>query len=382
MDLSVADQRIPTLSELLRLSREALSNLGLACISLVCSTGLPGAEDVEIPVYLARVAEWADIVRQEIPKFVYAFESNPTAFANSESVFLMRVLVQVLKLKMGIHCNEKRTEPSESNAWYTDSRDLLIHGPLGPTRRGTCNNIPMAVAAVARELGYPVYLATTPYHVYGKWVGSDGYTFNIEATNPAGMVSHSDDYYRDRPVPMPDSILRSGYYMRPLDIVDELALCMVSRGWVLEAHHQYPQAALAHAHACRLAPTEPNYPRVAARCVSRWMRCAYNANVSEQFRISCKGEYQYSDLYLDPQRLLPAEHVPLALTIMGRFYETHDKRDLAAAIYDAAGSLYRDKRNRLNSNKARKLRLTDESVTESNDKRPCENDIRKESLSC
>jgi hypothetical protein len=174
----------------------------------------------------------------------------------------------------------------------------------------------MAIVAVARELGFPVYLAATAVHVYAKWHEPNGYTFNIEAANPAGMVIHPDEYYRDLPPGMTEALLRSGYYLRPLTVTDELALCMISRGWVLEAHGRYDEASLAHAHACRLAPIEPMYPRIAARCVGLWLRESFNARVSEDHRIRCKGQYQLQDLYLDPQRLLPQEHLPLALTIL------------------------------------------------------------------
>jgi hypothetical protein len=43
--------------ELLRFSPTQLQQLGLACLSLVCARGLPGAEDVDIPAYLTRVKE-------------------------------------------------------------------------------------------------------------------------------------------------------------------------------------------------------------------------------------------------------------------------------------------------------------------------------------
>jgi hypothetical protein len=203
----------------------------LACISLICATGLPGAEDVNIPTYLARVKEWAALVRQRIPRLLHNFRNCPADFNNSEGYFLASVLVQVLKQDVGVHYNPALISPSEAkrNLGYPDSRDLLIHGPLGPTLAGTCNNIPMAVVAVARELGYPVYLASTPAHVYAKWMEPNGYTFNIEASNPAGMISDPDEKYRDTPFPMPETLIRSGYYLRPFTAVDELALCLVSR---------------------------------------------------------------------------------------------------------------------------------------------------------
>lgn len=326
------------MEELLRFSPTQLQQLGLACLSLVCARGLPGAEDVDIPAYLTRVKEWAALVRQRTPRFIGSFKNDPADFNHSYGFFLMSILVQVLKKDLGLQYNSAWISPSEETvkSGYLDSRDLLIHGPLGPTLTGTCNNIPMAVVAVARQLGYPVYLAATPDHVYAKWVEPGGYNFNIEASNPAGMTSPPDEHYRDHPPAMTDYLLQSGCYLRPLSPVDELALCLVSRGWVLEAHGRFAEAGFAYAHALRLAPTEPMYPRIAARCVGRWMRESYNESVSESHRISCKDSYQFQDLFLDPQRLLPPQHIPVALIILARYYQFAGKPEQAAAIYGAA----------------------------------------------
>ncbi len=329
------NQYIPSLEGLLRLSPTELQQLGLACISLVCATGLPGAEDVDIAVYLARVSEWAAFVRYRLPSFAGAFLNRPEDFRNSEAFFLMSVLVQVLKLEIGLHYIPDRIPPLKSGSdtdWRT-SRNLLIHGPLGPTLAGTCNNIPMAVVAVARELGYPVYLAASPFHVYAKWVEPNGYSFNIEASNPAGMVSHSDDHYREWPIRMTETLVRSGYYLRPFSVVDELALCMVSRGWALEASHRFAEATLAHAHACRLAPTEPMYPRAAACCLGRWMRETYNAGKHKEQQIKCDSMYQIQDLYMDPRRILPAQHVAMALAVQGRYFEILGKATIASRLF-------------------------------------------------
>lgn len=202
----------------------------MACISLICAAGLPGAEDVDVPAYLARVKEWAALVRERIPRFVYAFKNNPEEFRHSQAFFFARILVQVLKKDIGVHYNPARVSCADNaTQTYRDSRDLLIHGPLGPTLAGTCNNIPMAVVAVGRALGYPIYLAVTPCYVYAKWVEPNGNVFNVEASNPAGMTSPTDDQYRaDKP--LPEALSHDPYYMRPLAINDELALCMVSRG--------------------------------------------------------------------------------------------------------------------------------------------------------
>jgi hypothetical protein len=124
------------------------------------------------------------------------------------------------------------------------------------------------------------------------------------------------------------------------------------------------------------------YPRKAAFCVGRWMRESYNAGVPEKHRIPCKDQYQNQDLYLDPQRLLPQQHVPLALTILARYYEVTGKTEEGAAIYHAAGSLYRDQRNRLSAARG-SLRLNHEPMTEHVKRNVDDEHLKgKESMSC
>jgi hypothetical protein len=324
-DIAEENLSIPTVEQLVRLSTSDLESLGIAGISLVCANGLAGAEELDIPVCIARVRQWANRVRERLPRFASAFSRDPEYFNHSRNVFLMTIVVQVLKQDIGLCYNPERLPTTEVRPAPPDSRDLLIHGPLGPSLVGTCNNIPMVVVAVARELGYPVYLATTPLHVYAKWFEPGGEEFNIEASNPAGMVSHPDTYYRDRPPVIPEALLQSGSYLRPLTAAEELALCLVSRGWVLEAHGRYAEAAWAHEHACRLAPTEPMYPRIAARCVGRWMREVYNARVPEPQRIRSEGLYRHDDLLLDPRTLFVGEHLQLASAILARYLQIQIK---------------------------------------------------------
>lgn len=249
---------IPDLDDLCLKSNDELARVGLTAMSLACSTGLPGAEDVDPADYFARVRDWAGLVRQQTRRYANAFQRNPAEFDHSEGVFRMMVLVQVLKRDLSVHFNPERALPLDiaSPMGFLDSRDVLIHGPLGPTRSGTCNNIPMVVVAVARELGYPVYLACNAHHAYVKWFEPTGNTFNIEASCPGGMNSYSDDHYRDWPHPMSDLQTRSGCYLRPMTPAEELALCIVSRTWVLEANHRFAEATDAYLRATSLWPAE------------------------------------------------------------------------------------------------------------------------------
>jgi hypothetical protein len=106
-ELVRADPHI-ALHRLIHLPPEQLADVDLALMSLLCATGLPGAEDVDIPKYLARVNEWADLVRREMPKYKGGFRRNPADFDNHKSVYDASILVTILKRDLGIRYNPER----------------------------------------------------------------------------------------------------------------------------------------------------------------------------------------------------------------------------------------------------------------------------------
>jgi tetratricopeptide (TPR) repeat protein len=311
----------------------------LTAISLSCSDGLPGAEDVNPPEYLARVEEWAAVVRRETPKYIGSFRKRPHEYQHSQAFFRASMLVQILKKDLGVRYNldRKQQDPDVvSPLGFFDSRDVLIHGPLGPTRMGTCNNIPMVVVAVGRKLGYPVHLAANAHHVYVKWVKPSGQSFVIEASNVGGMITHPEEYFRTWPIPMTEAQSRSGYYLRAFTPKDELALCLVSRAWVLETHRRYGEALEAYLLACVAAPEEPMYPRLAGRCAGKWLRETYNRGKPSDQHIRRKNVGDIHDPELDPRDILEPADVSLALSVLGRYYEVIGRDGVAAAMYGEA----------------------------------------------
>jgi len=198
---------------------------------------------------------------------------------------------------------------------------------------GTCNNIPMAIVAVGRALGYPVHLAANAHHIFVKWVKPNGRSFVIEASNQGGMITHPEEYYRTWPIPMTEAQSRSGYYLRPFTPKDELALCLVSRAWVLETHRRYGEALEAYLLACVSASEEPMYPRLAARCAGRWLRETYNKGKPSEQQIRWKSLGDIHDLELDPRDILAPEDVSLVLSVLGRYYELIGREGVAAAMY-------------------------------------------------
>jgi hypothetical protein len=64
--LSGIPVKIRSLNQLLAINPEELKNLDIVLINLLCAEMLPGAENLNIDEYLAKLAYWADHVRKDM----------------------------------------------------------------------------------------------------------------------------------------------------------------------------------------------------------------------------------------------------------------------------------------------------------------------------
>ena len=203
-DESRRNLQVPTLAEMLRMDPAALSRLDVALRNLVCATGLPGAEDMDIPECMRRLDVLTEHVRQTTDRDLVRFRQDPAQFnfprPCTENFFRIVTLITALKHDGGLHYNPERTEGKGEDLPF-DAKDMLINGLLSDQRIGTCNSIPVVIVAVGRRLGYPLYLSTTRHHVWARWDGS-GERFNIEASCPGGFSDYDDEHFRDTPFPM------------------------------------------------------------------------------------------------------------------------------------------------------------------------------------
>jgi hypothetical protein len=158
------------------------------------------------------------------------------------------------------------------------------------------------------------------------------------------MVIHSDEHYANLPRPMIEAARRTGCYCRPLTPAEELALCLFSRAWILEAHHQYAEAAYWLMHALRFSPDDLLYVCRAARCVGLWLKQTYNAGKPRESWITTPALVHSPEL--DP-RILPAEHVSLAACMLARWHEMDQRNNVALGLYQAAGQWEKSHAQRL-----------------------------------
>jgi len=241
------------LDDVLKMPPEKLGNVDIAEMNLLCATGLPGAEKLDINRCLARLDEWASRVERETERHLYKFRQTPIEYYNSPGYFRMLMLVTVLQQDLGVHYNLERVR----NIDFTKSQDLFIHGMIGSDNGGTCVSMPVLYTAIARRLRYPVKLVLAKEHVFCRWDGL-GEKVNVEGAS-RGMHSFDDEYYKTWPHPISEAEMKAGYFLNSLSPAEEVASFLASRGHCLLDNGRTEEAQIAYAAAHRLAPKDPAY---------------------------------------------------------------------------------------------------------------------------
>jgi hypothetical protein len=250
-----------SLHSLLAVEPSQLRHTEIATLNLLSAEGLPGTEGLNQEECLANLQAWAIRVRSETQRHLYRFQRNPGEFNNSEGFFRMLIMAVVLAEDFQIRYNPARiSQPGErsiTDGFFADSREVFVHGLLGPRRMGTCSSMPVLYVALGRRLGYPVSLVTTKGHLFVRWE-SPKERFNVETT-ARGMEHYDDEYYKQWPFPLTDDEAQAEGYLKSLTPPEELAVFLSIRGMCLREAGRHAEAAEAFAAAVRLAPNCRSY---------------------------------------------------------------------------------------------------------------------------
>ncbi len=260
---------LPTLAELCERPDDLLGTLDVGIVNLLCASGLPEAENLDLERYLTWLDEAARQVDLSIRRHTHRLHNFPTIYNNSPGYFCCYHLVQTLQEDLGVRYNPARITDSEFQnplclkPDFRDSRDLFIHGIIdGPG--GTCASMPVLYVAVGRRLGLPLKLVETAGHLFVRWEDVHGHRFgiperfNIEATG-SGMSTYPDDFYRTWPMEWKPCDEPGGWYLRSLSLTEELAAFLSTRASCLEDHGRTQEAIDALSWAVKLAPTDLRY---------------------------------------------------------------------------------------------------------------------------
>jgi len=254
-----------TLQELLQIPPDQLEGVDIAVMNLLCAEGLRGSEDLDIQQCLDRLDAWTLHVGQETKRNFHHFLERPKEFNNSLAYYRLGMLGTVLAEDLRIQYNpelERRLlqgaleseSVEQSNAFFSSSRDVFIHGLLSGKHYGTCASMPFLYAAIARRLGYPVTIAARKYHLYIRYEDGNGGHLNMEATENLGFATPTDQEYRTGPFPMTQEEIDGCGWMRPLSNKEILGICLVNRANCLRSMKQYDAEIRTLAHAARYLP--------------------------------------------------------------------------------------------------------------------------------
>jgi tetratricopeptide (TPR) repeat protein len=258
-----------TLDDLLKIPADRLGDVDIAEINLLCATGLPGAEKLDIDHALATLDDWAKRVKFETDRHLYRVTDPRYAehYRHSEAYLRAEMLLQALQVDLGV----KYDLAARYNFSFKDSRVAFIHGmipvpgqPLTDTPGGTCASMPVMYVAVGRRLGYPLKLVTTKGHVFVRWDGKDHFNpawrerFNIEGSGD-GFSSFDDAHYKTWPFKLTDKEVKANRYLVSLTPTEEFAEFLAARGHCGSDNGQPAFAARCYENAYGYDPSRPCY---------------------------------------------------------------------------------------------------------------------------
>jgi len=233
-----------TLEELLFIPDKHLGRVDIARMNLLCATGLPGAENIDVEKYLATIDQWAKVVKAEEKKYLPVFYENRVKYEYSQAkfkaVYLGLTIQQVLKCRYNMELVNSGIEKDwASLRFHEDSRDTFIHGFV-ERKKGTCSSIPVLLVALGRRCGYPLYLVASKGHLFVRWE-DDKDRFNFDAATQ-GVNIHSDEYFHTYPFPITESDWKHEKLLKNLSPVEELSEFMNTRGLCFAAHGKLKEA--------------------------------------------------------------------------------------------------------------------------------------------
>ncbi len=237
-----------TLTELLCLSEDKLARVDVARMNLLCATGLPNAENINLNDYLLTINRWAEVVKNAEDKYLPTFYRNPAKYENSLSKFRAITLVLTFKedLKCGYNMELVRSGAMQdwrSMRFFKDSRDLFLHG-LIERQQGTCASLPFLVVALGRRCGYPLYLVSSKGHLFCRWQ-EPAESFNIEASI-RGVDIFPDSYYLTYPHPFTEAERADEKYLETHTPIEVLSLLMSTRAVCFKANGLFKNAVEAY----------------------------------------------------------------------------------------------------------------------------------------
>jgi len=259
------------LDELLKMPTGQLAGVDIAEMNLLCATGLPGSEKLNIDQALAILDDWAKRVAVETERNLHnpTFSRQGDLLPHGEAYRRAEMLLNVLESDLGVRYDLAAKDKFS----FKDSRTAFIHGMIPATGQsppslkqtpgGTFLSMPVLYVAVGRRLGYPLRLVTAKGHVFVRWDGESNSNppwrerFNIDIAQ--GFASYPDGYYKMWPSRLTDKEVSANRYLLSLAPAEELAEFLAYRGHCGLENSQAAFAARCYENAYGYDPKRPCY---------------------------------------------------------------------------------------------------------------------------
>ncbi len=254
---SPAFKQPETLNELLALSPAELERCDIARMNLLCAEALPGAENLNVDECLTTLDQWAQHIKAETNRNHHHFKEDPAYYSNSEAFYKMLMMAVVLYEDYGVRYNPKLITSPEATTtddhFYADSRDILIHGLVGPQHLGTCSSMPILYIALGQRLDYPLKLVKAKGHLFMRW-DSPAEKFDMDATGK-GLDMENDEFYKKWPFPLNEADIQAEDYLKSLSAKEELSVFLSIRGQCQTDNELLGEALASSSLAYQLVPT-------------------------------------------------------------------------------------------------------------------------------
>ena len=227
-----------TLGDLLDLPEDKLERVDIARMNLLCATGLPNSDNIRLNDYLRTLDKWGEVAKKAEEQYLPTYYRNPAKYENSLSKFKAITLALTIQedLKCGYNMDlvySGAMQDWKSTRFFTDSRDLFLHG-LVEQQKGTCASLPFLVVALGRRCGYPLYLVSSKGHLFCRWQDPKE-TFNLEVSG-RGVDIFPDSHYLKYPLPFTEAERLDEKYLKTHTPTEELGLLMNTRAFCLKAN--------------------------------------------------------------------------------------------------------------------------------------------------
>ncbi len=212
--------------------------------------------------YQQTIKQCASEFSARLKQIAPQYHQNPELYHNDFDFFKAGMLMSFLAKEKGILYVESQRDAQieatkkglQADYGYTNPNDLFLTGVLD-TKRGTCASLPTLHVAIARELGWPMSLATAGSHMLSCWDdGKKSFTIECTQLEHGGFAAYPAHYYIDEGNTSEHAV-RTGADLRALTSRETLGLFISLRARHFLDIGQYDRAAHDYALAFTLIPS-------------------------------------------------------------------------------------------------------------------------------